>query len=116
MDLNYSNFCEALVFSDPEASLLRQCHLNEYVGELPHVFMGDWCRLIIQRYRDNSTYQLPGFTGDILEAARLSLDPALHDLIFSSFLENMAPEKDIASRLAKDIPPPLATELRQFTF
>jgi hypothetical protein len=114
LDLSFINFCEALVSSDPEAYRLRQSHLDEYseYGELQHVFMGDWCRLIVQRYRNSTSYHIPYATAILLEAARNSSDSQLRDLILCSFIPNLIEETDVVERIISDLPQLLAADMR----
>jgi hypothetical protein len=96
-ELTYLTFIPHLVQEVPELLPAYEEHLRDYDELLPHVFMGDVTRFVIDAYQRASTA-----TGDarhwsqvldrlmaLLEAAAASSDIMLVNLVTVSFCENL---------------------------
>lgn len=106
-ELEYRTFIPVLVRAVPELIPLYEEHLRDNDELLPHVFMGDVTRFVIDAYARS---MLPGKDGQhwsqvldkvmsTLEGAAASPNLGLVNLVTVSFCENLLDleEKDIAA-------------------
>ncbi|MBI2387938.1 MAG: hypothetical protein HYV14_18275 [Elusimicrobia bacterium] len=84
----YENFVQELLATAPETRGIYQKHLEDNGEALPHVFLGDVTRFVIDSYRTTNTGLLSRLL-DFLERAVSSPDDKLQELVVVSFLENL---------------------------
>jgi hypothetical protein len=83
-------FVGALTSQFPDLTALLQEHLNDYDGLLPHVWLGEVTRWVLQRFIEDPTDQTLRGVLDFIErwfAAAASHEE--RELVAASFLENL---------------------------
>jgi hypothetical protein len=103
-------FVGALCYRYPLLLELLQEHLDDYDGVLPHVFMGDLTRWVVQRFHDDASDETLRQVLDFLESAFEG--GRSEELIAVSFLENLSSNGDHAGVRAL-LGPALQNQLRQ---
>ena len=114
-ELNYKTFVPMLLGNVPELQSVYDQHLLDNEKLLPHVFMGDVTRFVIEIYRQSETRSAPRdimrrVLGD-LEKAIASSDSELQELVSASFLENLHQADDTYEGIKKLLGPGLRKEL-----
>lgn len=103
----------ALVHRVPELSPLLQEHLDDYDGLLPHVFMGDVTRWVVERFRadpsDINLSEVLAFVESWLQGAE---DDEAKELILASFVENLPGRKEDGGGVRDALGPGLRGQLR----
>jgi hypothetical protein len=82
-------FVGALCWNFPVLMPLLRTHVDDYDGLLPHVFMGDVTRWVLQRFRLDSSDTTLLAVLDFLELAFADATGEDRDLLSASFLENL---------------------------
>lgn len=94
MNVTYKNFVDQLVHSVPELLPYLNEHKSDYEGVLPHVFMGEVSRLIIQLCKQETPTSeiLIRKIFDAISNFIDSPDPMVQELLVVSFIENIDSE------------------------
>jgi len=82
-------FVGALCFRFPELIPQLQEHIDDYDGLLPHVFMGDVTRWVLQRFHDDPSDPTVRQILDFIETAFEHAAGEEREIIGTSFLENL---------------------------
>jgi len=82
-------FVGALCFRFPELMPQLQEHIDDYDGLLPHVFMGDVTRWVLQRFHDDPSDPTVRQVLDFIEIAFEGATGGEREIIGTSFLENL---------------------------
>src|ERR1700723_1169174 len=93
-------------------SLLRE-HLSDYETVLPHVFMGDVTRWVIQLYQSGSAPRELREVLDFIEEAFERASANDRELISASFLENLPREETEGAGIRRLLGPTLSTQLQR---
>ncbi|HEY4864399.1 MAG TPA: hypothetical protein VIK45_02695 [Candidatus Dormibacteraeota bacterium] len=106
-------FAGALCCRFPEFMPLLQEHLDDYDGLLPHVFMGEVTRWLVQRFHADASDSTLRQVLDFIETAFERANGEDRELIAASFLENLPRpgQEDDGVRLL--LGPALQGQLRQ---
>jgi hypothetical protein len=98
----------------PELRPLYEEHLHDYDELLPHVFLGDVTRYVVQQVRSGDTCpsKLVKRILESLEQCMASGDERAKELVSVSFIENLANHSDVLAKLYGQLGPNLSTELK----
>ena len=118
--LSYETVLNRLLAEVPELRPLYDEHLHDNDEALPHVFLGEVTRYVMQLVRElDQTHDL-NFLDPLarvlsfLENAMISPDTRVQELVSVSFLENLDPADDRYTRLKALLGPNLRRELKAY--
>jgi hypothetical protein len=101
----------------PELRAVYDEHVHDYDELLPHVFLGDVTRYVVQQVRSGETTLSTERIRRILESVEQYLasgDEEVEELVWVSFAENLSEYDDVLTCLRGMIGPNLANALRNY--
>ena len=101
----------------PELRAVYEEHVHDYDELLPHVFLGDVTRYVVQRVRSGETTFSTEPIRRVLESIEQYLasgDEEVEELAWVSFAENLSEHEDVLTFLRGMIGPNLAKALKQY--
>lgn len=116
MSRGESAFVDELLQRVPELTLVLDEHLSSYDKLLPHVFLGDVTRYVVEQVRTNQQV-IPDSVRraiEFLEEAMASEDESVLNLISVSFLENLIGEEAATAQLRSVFGPRLGSEFARY--
>ncbi len=98
----------------PELQSTYDVHIHDYDELLPHVFLGDVTRYVVQQVHSGEmgTTKPVGRILDSLERCMESGDDQVKELVSVSFIENLAGHDDVLARLRALIGPNLMEQFK----
>lgn len=108
-----ANFIEDLVQEAPELQSAYLQHISDNDELLPHVFMGDVTRLVIEQVGANVKADVLVRILDKCESAMDGADEAVSELLSVSFAENLATEREVMAALGPLLGPKLRRQIEK---
>ncbi len=113
----YETIVGKVIEEAPDLRSLYEEHLRDYGDIIPHVFFGD-----LTRYVQGAFSGLPSSPARqislkiiaLLERAMLSDDEKLHELVSTSFLENLDQDGEAFNDIRANLGPTLKRELEAY--
>ncbi len=88
-------FVDGLVQSVTDLGLLYREHLADNDFLLPHVFLADVARYVLEAANSSGSSRAAGRVLDTIESALAAANPVVEDLVTVSFAENVAWETNV---------------------
>jgi hypothetical protein len=118
--ISYETVLDGLLATVPELRSLYDEHLHDNDEPLPHVFLGDVTRYVMQLVRAIDSTHDVGLPGPLvrvlsfLEKAMISSDARVQELVSVSFLENLDSADDGYMSLMVLLGPNLRRQLEAY--
>lgn len=106
-------FVNSLLAHEPQLRSVYETHILDYEEPLPHVFLGDVARYVVQQIHSDTTEILesPKRILSFLEQSIVTEGEEVQELISVSFLENLVKHEGVIVRLKGMLGPNLRKEL-----
>lgn len=100
----------------PELRPVYDEHIHDNDDLLPHMFLGDVTRYVVQQVRSGDMGPTKPVSRilEFFEWCMVSSDDQVKELVSVSFVENLAEHDDVLARLKGLIGPKLAQELKNY--